>query len=230
MNDRDVNKSRWSSGRDRGRRSIRLRGYDYAQPGAYFITICAQGQESLFGKVVDGEMILSDWGRLVVACWEEIPTHFPNVDRDAFVLMPNHMHGIIIITEVGAGSPCPAPAMGAETAPLQSRVVGAGSPCPTSTVTTIQKPTLGQIVAYFKYQSTKQINQRRGTPSTRIWQRNYFEHIIRTERVLQTIRRYIQNNPARWDLDRYNSAASGPDPDARDLWNLLKTSQFPEKE
>jgi len=83
-----------------GRRSIRLRDYDYAQPGAYFITVCAYQRQCLFGEIVDGEMQLNEWGRVIQACWEAIPDHFPNVELDAFVIMPNHIHGIITI--VGA--------------------------------------------------------------------------------------------------------------------------------
>ncbi len=91
------------------RRSIRLKGYDYSQPGAYFVTVCTQDSAFLFGEVVNGVMVLSGWGRVVVACWRGIPEHFPNVELDASVVMPNHMHGIIIINanDVGAGSPRP---------------------------------------------------------------------------------------------------------------------------
>ena len=84
------------------RRSIRLRGYDYTQPGAYFITICTRQRAPLFGRVVDGKMALNAWGRIVWACWREIPHHFPHVELDAFVVMPNHVHGVIFIVDVGA--------------------------------------------------------------------------------------------------------------------------------
>lgn len=92
---------------------------------------------------------------MVNECWERLPDHFAKVELDAFVVMPNHVHGIVIITNVGAGSPRPA-FEGAETAPLR-------------------QPTLGQIVAYFKYQSTQRINRIRGTPGLPLWQRNYYE-------------------------------------------------------
>ncbi|MBN1813901.1 MAG: transposase [Anaerolineae bacterium] len=191
----------------RRRRSICLAEYDYTHPGAYSVTICAQDRKLLFGKVIDGEMVLSGWGEIVRAVWDEIPAHFPNVESDILVIMPNHLHGIIIITDaVGAGSP--GPPSGAATAPLR-------------------RPTLGQIVAYFEYQSTKRINQQRSTPGIRIWQRNYFEHVVRNERTFDAIRRYIENNPLGWELDRYNPAVSGPDPDARALWELLKADPPP---
>src|SRR3990172_7834035 len=83
------------------RRSIRLRGYDYAQAGAYFVTICTQNRECLFGEVVDGQMVLNDPGKILESVWSELPDHYPGVDVDAFVIMPNHIHGIVIL--VGAG-------------------------------------------------------------------------------------------------------------------------------
>ena len=179
------------------RRSIRLRGYDYARAGAYFVTICAQGRECLFGEITDGKMQVNGYGEIVASWWEDVPRHFPAVELDAAIVMPNHFHGIIMIAEpVGAGSPRPAPRpvtggntkTGAVTAPLRGR------------------PTLGQIVAYFKYLSTKHINISRGTPGVRIWQRNYYEHIIRNEADLCRIREYIANNPLKWELDQLHPA------------------------
>jgi putative transposase len=209
-----------------------LTEYDYAHPGAYFITICGQDRKLLFGTVADGEMVLSGWGEIVRAVWDEIPAHFPNVELDISVIMPNHLHGIIIITDaVGAGFPGPQPGVG--TTPLPPATVGAGGPgpqpgtaiTPGAATASLRRPTLGQIVAYFKYQSTKHINQQRGTPGVRVWQRNYFEHIVRNEHALDAIRRYIENNPLRWELDLYNPAASEPGPEAKALWALLKTGE-----
>ncbi len=217
------------------RRSIRLKGYDYSQSGAYFVTICAHDGKLLFGQVVDGDMVLSDWGKIVVEYWQGIPEHFPNVEVDAFVAMPNHVHGIIMLNpaHVGAGSPRPdspmdAAATGAVTAPLHPATTNVGverpHPGPSTGAATapLRRPTPGQIVAYFKYQSTKQINLQRGTPGIPIWQRNYYEHIVRSERALDAIREYINDNPLRWELDRYNPQAIGRDPRAASLWNLLQ--------
>lgn len=87
----------------KNRRSIRLRGYNYSQAGAYFITVCAQNRERLFGDIADGQMVLNDAGRMATKCWNEIPLHFPDITLDAFVVMPNHVHGILVITDtVGA--------------------------------------------------------------------------------------------------------------------------------
>jgi putative transposase len=182
------------------RRSIRLRGYDYSQAGAYFVTIVTQNREPLFGEVINGEMRLNESGACVMRWWEDIPRHFPGVDTDAFVVMPNHVHGIIVITDadnVGAGSPRPDAPIPPQNTPGTDAVAGADA-------APRQRPSLGNVVAYFKYQTTKTINAMRQTPSARIWQRNYYEHIIRDEASLNRIREYIANNPLRWAADPEN--------------------------
>lgn len=178
------------------RRSIRLKGYDYAAPGAYFVTIVAQNRERLFGEMAGDDMRLNDAGRIVQTVWDELPTHFAHVSLDAFVIMPNHAHGTIVLNDdsVGAGfpRPTPRPTSGAET--------GAGA----ETAPPRKRATLGQIVAYFKYQSAKRINELRNVPGLPVWQRNYYEHVIRNERELQAIRQYIRTNPLNWAEDRDN--------------------------
>lgn len=96
----------------RGRRSIRLKGYDYAQAGAYFVTICTQNRDCLFGDIVDGEMVLNDAGRMAQREWEQLPNRFPLVDLDVYVVMPNHLHGIVIIVNPDGVSPTPNPVGG----------------------------------------------------------------------------------------------------------------------
>ena len=165
---------------------MRLRDYDYSRPGAYYVTTCSHRRECLFGEVVGSEMRYNEFGRGVCECWEGLPTRYPNVDLDEWIVMPNHMHGIIVMVHaVGAGSPRPEIASGAETAPPR-------------------KWTLGHVMGYFKYQSTKRINEMRGTPGAMAWQRGYYEHIIRDGADLNRIRRYIRNNPARWAEDENN--------------------------
>lgn len=172
------------------RRSIRLKGYDYSQNGAYFITICTYQKESLFGDVIDKEMILNGYGEVVKNGCESLLDHYPNIILDEYVVMPNHFHGIIIIDNndvVGAGSSCPDDNAdkdkGERTSPLR-------------------KHTLGQIIGYFKYQTTKQINlQFNDDQVITLWQRNYHEHVIRDEADLNRIRQYILNNPANWETD-----------------------------
>jgi len=178
------------------RRSIRLRGYDYTRPGAYFVTIVTRRRECLLGEIVDGKMVLSEYGRIVAEEWERTALVRPYVRLDEFVVMPNHIHGIIWIVgddAVGATRPVGA----------TRRVAPTGS-------TTGGRPTgpragsLGAIIAQFKSAAAKRINQIRGTPGVPVWQRNYYEHIVRNERALNAIRQYIRNNPARWTDDREN--------------------------
>ncbi len=188
------------------RRSIRLKGYDYSQAGAYFITIVTQDRACLFGEVVNGEMQLNAAGWIVHQCWEEIPAHFPHVSLDAFVVMPNHVHGIIVITE-HRGTACP-----------ERR----GTACPERS-TACRAPTekfghpvagsVPTVIRSFKSAATKYINTMRGTPAVPVWQRNYYEHIIRNEKSLNRIRQYITNNPARWEMDRENPATTRPEPE-----------------
>jgi REP element-mobilizing transposase RayT len=179
------------------RRSIRLPQYDYAQPGVYFVTICTHKHECVLGEVVDGVMILNDWGIVADRFWDEVSAHFDGIAIDAHVIMPNHMHANIVIVrdpirEGEVASPALATTRatepGGETPPLQ--------------------PTLGQIVAYYKYQTTKAINLMRGMPGAKFWQRNYWEHVIRNEAEMDRIREYIETNPARWSDDQLH-------PDAR---------------
>jgi REP element-mobilizing transposase RayT len=149
------------------RRSIRLRNYDYRQPGAYFVTINTHGGERLFD-----DPVLRD---VAEAMWQRLPRHFPSVELDEWVVMPNHLHGILCIVDR-------APMDGARPeADVQS---GARS------------GSLGAIVGNFKSVVTRRINRIRGTPGVPVWQRNYYERVIRNERELAAIRKYIRDNPA----------------------------------
>lgn len=204
------------------RRSIRLKGYDYRHPGAYFVTICTQDRACLFGDVLTGEMRFNEAGRMVIGKWERISERFPNVELDTFVVMPNHIHGIIVITQnVGAGL-----------VPAHDRdVAGAGfvpardGATTENGATTRVAPTVGNIVGAFKSITTVRYIQgvkQNGWPPflVRLWQRNYYEHIIRNEESLNRIREYIALNPLQWHLDRENPHRLKDD----DLWNhLFKT-------
>ena len=175
------------------RRSIRLRGYDYTSPGAYFVTICVRDRACVLGKVVEGEMRLDSLGEIAVECWRAIPDHFPHVRLDAFVIMPNHVHGIIVIVgAVRATHASPVPHASPQRNPPRG-------PRPGS---------LGAVVGSFKSATTKRINQIRGAPGTPFWQRNYYEHVIRDQAGLDRIRRYIQANPRRWAEDRLHPDTS----------------------
>lgn len=190
------------------RRSIRLKGYDYSQEGAYYVTIVTWQREFLFGEIVNQEMMLSLYGEIVQKWWEEIPVHFANVETGAFVIMPNHVHGIIYIFEERRGTASypkgvSVPKDDGENSISQnnegSGVILGGETPP------LRMPTLGQIVAYFKYQSTKEMNTVDNTGTvTKFWQRNYYEHIIRDEKDLQNKTDYIEANPLLWDEDDEN--------------------------
>lgn len=190
------------------RRSIRLRDYDYSQAGAYFITICTQGRECPFGEIVDGTMILNGAGRMVEKCWHDIPAHFPDIELDEFVVMPNHVHGILsIIKPVGANIGENVRTDVRVNVGAKNGVVDVGaknvSPLPSQ-----QRPgtskTIGSIIRGLKIGVTKWMREH--TPIHNIWQRNYFEHIIRDEAALNRIRQYIMENPVRWAEDTENPA------------------------
>jgi len=196
------------------RQSIRLRQYDYAWPGAYFVTLCVREKECVLGDIMDGEMRLSEWGQIVHGFWDAIPIHFPNVSIGGRVTMPNHGHAVIKINDdrrgVVAAPDDAAPngatsdgadvvtGLGEETSPLRHMAGEMGEK------TSPLRPTLGQIVAYYKYQTTKRINELRGTPGVPFWQRNYWEHVVRDDIDLNRIRQYIANNPLRWHEDQLN--------------------------
>src|SRR5262245_61914783 len=267
------------------RKSIRLRGYDYSAPGRYFVTICAQEKACLFGGIASGQIELNDDGRIVESLWKELPQHFPLIELDRFMVMPNHFHAIVVIvdprakrvgagfprpdsetsetgvgagfprpdsetseTGVGAGFPRPDsetsetgvgagfPRPDSETSETgvgagfprpdsetSETGVGAGFPRPDSEtnetgvgsgfprpMSPILNPggenpplrTLGDVIRWFKYESTKRINELRDMAGRRIWQRNYYEHVILSDKSYWRIREYIADNPKNWVKDK----------------------------
>jgi len=169
------------------RRSTRLSGYDYAQDGVYFVTVCTAGRECLFGEITDdGEMILNTLGCVVEDNWFKSAYIRKVIVLDAFVVMPNHIHGIVVITgahDLGAHNRAPLPQPPALIRPPRS---------------------LGSFIAGFKSAATTQINQIRDTSYTPVWQRNFHDKIIWNESMLDGIRTYIENNPANWTSDGEN--------------------------
>lgn len=176
------------------RRSIRLKGYDYARPGAYFVTVCTYRWRYTLGSVIDGKVVLNPCGKIVEATWLKIADIRRHLSMDEYVVMPNHVHGIIMIhtrpENVGATH---------WVAPTNESDRPHG-PAPNS---------LGAIIGQFKAAASKRINARRGTPGQPVWQRNYYEHIVRNDPSLNRVREYIHYNPRRWRLDRYNLNATG---------------------
>ncbi|MEX0805155.1 MAG: transposase [Candidatus Binatia bacterium] len=166
------------------RHSVRLKGYDYTEPGAYFVTICTWNRECLFGEICDGKMLLSGLGEVVSDEWCRTATARSHVTLDEFSIMPNHVHGILCIDHQGKGKARLAPT----TAQFGHPVAGS----------------LAMIIGAFKSASTKRINKIRNMPGASLWQRNYYEHIVRSERELTPIREYIATNAARWSEDSEN--------------------------
>ena len=205
------------------RRSVRLKGYDYAQAGAYFITICTHERACLFGKITDGKMILNDAGKIANDEWLKTPELRKNVELDAFIVMPNHIHVIILINRRGVlntplndpNSPND-PNSDLSNMPIADNDTGTGvlnTPNDLNTGvfntgvynTPLRSPsqTIGAIVRGYKSSVTKQINILRDCTECIVWQRNYHEHIIRNEQSYQNISNYIINNPSKWNDDKF---------------------------
>ncbi|MBI5570546.1 MAG: transposase [Desulfomonile tiedjei] len=186
------------------RRTIRLKGYDYSRPGAYFVTICTVHKQSIFGRVASGDMMLNALGHMVRKTWKQIPVHCSGTSLDEFVVMPNHLHGIIILE--GAHVLSGADSL-TRAASLQEDGQARG-PAPTAT--------LPGVIHHFKSFTTRLYVEHDAPPiwgisGRRLWHRNYFEHIIRNGASLNRIREYIASNPSRWELDRENPMKRGTD-------------------
>jgi REP element-mobilizing transposase RayT len=181
------------------RRSVRLRGYDYSAPGEYYVTICVEGYNRLLGRVELGQMIQNEAARRVEQAWERIPRRFPATELDEHIVMPNHFHGILRITE---GAPVVGPESGDKQGAHKGRPY-AGN------------PSLGEMVGAFKSITTDGYIRgvrEEGWPrfDQEFWQRSFYEHIIRNEVELERIREYIRRNPLMWAVDRYNPERGFP--------------------
>lgn len=174
------------------RRSIRLQGYDYSQSGAYYVTIVTHGRECLFGQVNNAEMRLNQFGQIVQRAWFDLPNHYPHVELGTFCIMPNHVHAVIVLNDDGRG--------GSILGDVGAGHVGAGlRPAPTET-----RHPLSEIVRAFKSFSARRINVLRKTQGIPVWQRNYYEHIIRNDDEHNRIHLYIESNPVNWMEDNEN--------------------------
>ena len=201
------------------RHSIRLLLYDYSQEGQYFITVCTQNREHWFGEVIDGEMVLNPAGKLVRAWWLKLSDKFP-VALHEFIIMSNHIHGILEIAPVGA-NPCVCPEFPCVcpefirpnpcVCPCYTEIWEGGHMGPPQRVPPQRerKPDLPEIIQWFKTMTTNEyirlVKQNQLPPfGGRLWQRNYYEHIIRDERDYWNTVNYIKNNPKMWGRDRNN--------------------------
>jgi REP element-mobilizing transposase RayT len=170
---------------DRHRKNIRLEDYDTTSPGYYFVTIVSYKRKNIFGEIIDGEMNLNQAGKIVEQTWRDISKHFPNTSCEIFIVMPNHIHGIINI--------------------IDDEIVGARHASPLRR-NGVKPKSIGAIIGSFKSAVTKQLHQTKTINQGKIWQRNYYEHIIRDEQDYQKIYEYIVNNPLNWLLDEENIA------------------------
>lgn len=194
--------------------SIRLQGYDYTRAGLYFITLCCHDRAHLFGEVSNSKMNLNDAGKIAEVCWKAIPNHFPEVVIHEYVIMPNHIHGII---EISGGTEN-GPSVEAENLPPRANIdspqrippvtdVGAENlpprnPTPQRIPFKSPSKTIGSIIRGFKIGVTKWV--RENSEVQKVWQRDYYEHIIRNEKSYQIISAYILNNPGNWVEDKFN--------------------------
>jgi putative transposase len=190
------------------RKNVRLKGYDYSWSGAYFVTICVVNRKCLLGEVVKERVVKSAAGEIAHQCWLELPRHYSRLTLDALVVMPNHVHGILLI----AGS-------------VWQDVEGKGL-TPRSGLEYVEdqgKPRHGlpEIIRAFKSFSSREINRSRGASGLAFWQRNYFEHVIRNVEEANRIRAYIESNPVNWMKDMENPARTGED----DFNRWLRNSQ-----
>jgi len=183
------------------RRSIRLKGYDYTQAGAYFITMCVKDRACLFGQIENSVMNINEFGDMVIDVWQWLPEQYPYVSICEFIIMPNHFHCILIIDDACRG--------GSRTALTRTALTQTVRDIPNNTheggsrtAPTDKRKSVGRLIGVFKTVSTKRINEKRLTPGNKLWQRNYYEHIIHNDAEYQRIADYIVNNPTTWKDDK----------------------------
>jgi putative transposase len=169
------------------RQSIRLQGWDYSTVGIYFLTVCTQNRECLFGEIVGGKMVLSEFGQLVAEEWERSQQLREEIEFDAWVIMPNHFHALVQITNSASQL----------TEQKQTAMANQSGDRP------VMRPkSISSLMAGFKSITTARINTIRQSPGVKVWQRNYYDSIIRDEGGLERVRAYIKNNPQQWEIDR----------------------------
>ncbi|MFH1799184.1 MAG: transposase [Candidatus Omnitrophota bacterium] len=170
----------------------RLQGYNYSQPNYYFVTTCVENKREWFGKILNNEMILNSYGKIVLKHLEELPGRYKNIDLDTFVVMPNHVHAIVIIV-------------------CDNKLPGNSQVCRDRRARLYdQKKSLSKIIGDVKSFSSREINKITPVQNKFKWQRSFYDHVIRNEQSLQKIREYIINNPANWADDDENTNKTKP--------------------
>jgi putative transposase len=189
------------------RQTIRLKGHDYSSDGMYFITICAYQRNCLFGSITNGVMHHNEYGQIVAEEWLKSADIRQEIELGEWVIMPNHIHGIVIIDRPESvnfvvGAQGLAPLQDVPTRPKSPQDLSLQPKSLHQGVASRQPKSLSTFIAGFKMAVTKRINLARNAPGTPVWQRNYYEHIIRSEAAFQTILKYIRDNPKNWDSDQ----------------------------
>jgi REP element-mobilizing transposase RayT len=180
------------------RSSIRLKGFDYSQPGGYFVTICVREGGPVLGEISQAEVQLNEVGKIADEIWQKIPSHKPWIELDEYVVMPNHFHGILIVHQFRRGE-----AFAVESRSFDRPHANASPLQPTKGT---NPGSISAVIQNFKAISTRKINQTQHTPGKKFWQRGYYDRIIRNEGELIKIRKYILENPMKWELDEYHPA------------------------
>ncbi|MFH1061832.1 MAG: transposase [Candidatus Omnitrophota bacterium] len=210
------------------RKTTRLKEYNYSLPGYYFVTICTYNRECLFGNIIDNQINLNDSGKMIDERLQTLPEHYDDILIDNYIVMPNHIHAIIIIKEPVGAAPRGRPGLQSNNILIENNIFSNGpaqgqsngqaqGPVPTG------KLSLSDIIHRFKSLTTKRyidgVKNNNWQPFDKhVWQRSFYDHIIRTDTTLKNIRAYIINNPATWDNDEhnpkdiYNGQAQGPVP------------------
>jgi putative transposase len=182
------------------RRSIRYQGYDYSQTGSYFLTLCCHGHQCLFGYVANGIMVLNKYGMIAREEWIKSSEIRQEIRLHEFVVMPNHIHGIVEIIDAGVGAPGWSPKKHWGDQPVaRNKDEGDQPVAPTGP----QSTSVGAMIGGYKSSVTTKINKIRNMQGEPVWQRNFYDHVIRNEESLQNIRNYIRNNPANWSSDKF---------------------------
>jgi putative transposase len=195
------------------RRSIRLKSYDYTQPGVYFVTILAWHRQPIFGQIQAEKILLSPAGEIVWQAWQDLPRHFKHITLGNAVVMPNHLHGILFINGRGeafaAGVEGEVEVIPANASPSHSPKATTAGPSPSHSLKATTAGSLAAIIQNFKSITSRKIARELGHPGSLIWQRNYYERVVRNEDELRHLSEYILNNPSRWATDEENSPPYG---------------------
>lgn len=174
--------------------STRLKNHDYSENGYYFVTVCVKNREYLFGEIENGSMKINEYGTIVKKCWDDLGNHYENLQLGEFVIMPNHVHGIMIIDND----------IPIETGYKQKETGYKPVSTKTKKKMMIKKHGISEFVRAFKTFSSRRINKLRNAQSVPVWQTRYYDHIIQNEKELSEICDYINNNPLKWEEDELN--------------------------